>query len=245
MGKSLDWREEGILLTIRRHGENSAIIEAFTRAHGRHSGVVRGGTSRKLTPVLQPGNQLDLTWRARLEDHLGTYSVEPIKARAGAVLSDATALAGLNAACALLSFALPEREPHTELYDASHAFFDVLGADKDWPVAYLHWEVALLADLGFSMDFEHCAATGKTDDLIYVSPRTGRAVSASGAAGYEDRLLPLPGILKDPRSGDPSGVREGLKTTGHFLKTGLASNIGKELPTARQRLLDRLSRPKG
>jgi DNA repair protein RecO (recombination protein O) len=239
----MEWREQGILLAVRKHGENAAIIDVLTDGHGRHAGVVRGGTSRKLTPILQPGGQLDLTWRARLADHLGSFTVEPVRARAGALMGDGLALAGLNAICALLCFSLPEREPHPRLYRATLALMDVLGADDNWPVAYLSWEVAFLEELGFGLDLGTCGATGATQDLAFVSPRTGRAVSRAGAAGFEDRLLPLPDVLRDPNTGDPAGVTGGLRTTGHFLKTGLAASLGQsDLPPARARLVDALVR---
>ena len=239
----MDWREDGILLAARRHGETSAIIEVLTEAHGRHAGVVRGGAGRRMTPVLQPGAQLDLTWRARLADHLGTFRVEPVRARAGGLMGDGLALAGLSAICALLCFALPEREAHARLYRATYALMDVLGVGDDWPVAYLSWEVALLEDLGFGLDLATCAATGITDDLAFVSPRTGRAVSRAGAAGFEGRLLPLPDVLRAPATGDPAGVVQGLRTTGHFLLSGLAASLGRDaLPPARTRFADALAR---
>ncbi|TMV54089.1 DNA repair protein RecO, partial [Thioclava sp. BHET1] len=188
----MEWRDEGVLLSMRLHGENAAIIEVFTPQHGRHAGVVRGGASRKAAPVLQPGAQLDLTWRARLEDHIGAFTVEPLRGRAGAILGDRLALSGLNSITALLAFTLPEREPHPALYQASVTLFDLLGAAPDWPLAYLRWEMMLLEEMGFGLDLTACAVTGSRDDLAYVSPRTGRAVSRAGAGEWADRLLPLP-----------------------------------------------------
>lgn len=239
----MNWRDEGTLLSVRKHGETSTIIEVFTVAHGRHSGVVRGGTSRKIAPALQPGAQLDLAWRARLEEHMGAFTVEPLKSRAAAVMGDRAALAGLNAMTALLAFALPEREPHPRLYARSVAMFDLLGQTDAWPVAYLQWELALLEELGFGLDLSACAVTGTAEDLVFVSPRSGRAVSAEGAGDWADRLLPLPPELLGVVTGDLAGVAEGLRTTGHFLETGLAHSLGdRPLPEARARLVDRLSR---
>lgn len=239
----MDWRDEGILLAVRRHGETSAIIEVFTAKHGRHSGVVRGGAGRKTAPILQPGAQLDVSWRARLEDHLGAYRVEPIKARAAAVIDDRDALAALNAMTALLAFALPEREAHPRLYAQSVSMFDLVGQTPAWPVAYLRWELALLEALGFGLDLTRCAVTGEVDDLVYVSPRSGRAVSVRGAGEWADRLLPLPPELHGVVTADLSGVAQGLRTTGHFLERGLAHSLGnRPLPQARARLVDRLSR---
>ncbi|MEM8631532.1 MAG: DNA repair protein RecO [Pseudomonadota bacterium] len=238
----MDWRDEGVLLTTRTHGETSVIAEVFTATHGRHVGVVRGGISRRLAPHLQSGAQLDMTWRARLEEHLGTFTVEPLKSRSAQVMGDRQALAALNAVCALLSFSLPEREAHPGLYAATIALVDILGAEDGWQRVYLQWERALLADLGFALDLDECAVTGATEDLIYVSPRTGRAVSSEGAGTYADRLLPLPPALKGAVPVDAAEIADGLRTTGHFLKSGLAASLGKDdLPAARQRFLDALS----
>ena len=170
-------REEGLLLAVRKHGETSAIIEVFTETHGRHAGIVRGGTSRRIAPILQPGAQLDLTWRARLEEHLGTFTVEPVRSRAAQMMADRETLAALNAATALLAFALPEREGHAGLYRRTLSLFDMIGEGDFWPLAYLRWELALLDELGFGLDLTACASTGATEGLAYVSPRTGRAVS--------------------------------------------------------------------
>ena len=238
----MEWREEGVLLAARKHGETSLIIEVLTEVHGRHAGVVRGGVSRKIAPVLQQGAQLDLAWRARLEEHLGTFRVEPVKSRAGAVMGDALALAGLNAICALLVFALPEREPHPVLYRRTIAMLDLLGTSPAWPVAYLKWELALLEDLGFGLDLSRCAVTGSRDDLAYVSPKSGRAVSAEGAGEWAERLLPLPPELLGAGTGEAGNVADGLRTTGHFLTHRLAASHGnRPLPEARARLEDRLA----
>lgn len=238
----MDWRDQGALLSVRKHGETSVIIDVFTQDHGRHAGVVRGGTSRKIAPILQPGAQLDVTWRARLEEHIGSYTVEPLRSRA-TILSDRTALSGLNAITALLGFALPERESHPALYDRTQAMLDLLGVNAAWPTAYLKWELALLDDLGFGLDLSECAVTGARDDLAYVSPKTGRAVSAEGAGEWADRLLPLPPELLGVGDGSLENVLDGLVTTGHFLTRGVAHALGdKPLPEARARFVDRLKR---
>ncbi|MCI2399719.1 DNA repair protein RecO [Aliiroseovarius subalbicans] len=238
----MEWRDQGALLSVRKHGETSAIIEVFTAEHGRHAGVVRGGVSRKIAPILQPGAQLDLSWRARLEEHIGSFTVEPVKSRA-AILSDRAALAGLNAVCALLCFALPEREAHPTLYARTIAMLDLLGQNEAWPVAYLKWELSLLEDMGFGLDLSRCAVTGEREDLAYVSPKSGRAVSAEGAGDWAERLLPLPPELLGVGTGDAANVVEGLHTTGHFLTRWLAHSLGdKPLPEARARLVDRLKR---
>ncbi|WP_172300317.1 DNA repair protein RecO [Pseudoruegeria sp. HB172150] len=235
----MEWRDQGILLSSRRHGESGAIIEVFTPGHGRHLGVVRGGGSRKTAPVLQAGAQLDVTWKARLEAHLGAYTVEPLRSRAAGLMGDRLGLSALNAVTALLSFALPEREAHEPLYHRSVALLDLIGESELWPLAYLHWELALLDEMGFGLDFSSCAVTGATDGLAYVSPKTGRAVTEAAAGAWKDRLLPLPRCLLVLQPAPPQEIAQGLRTTGYFLEHWLAPALGdKPLPPARQRLAD-------
>ena len=238
----MDWREEGVLLAVRKHGETSAIIDVFTEGHGRHAGVVRGGTSRKIAPVLQPGAQLDVTWRARLEDHLGMFSVEPVRSRAD-LMSARDTLAAMNAVTSLLAFVLPEREAHPTLYQRSLAMLDMIGDGPFWTLAYLRWELALLDDLGFGLDLGRCAVTDRSDNLVFVSLKSGRAVSRAGAGEWVDRMLPLSPALIGEGDGSPSEVLDGLKVTGHFLAQNFASSIGdKPLPAARQRFVDLIAR---
>ncbi|WP_372837280.1 DNA repair protein RecO, partial [Puniceibacterium confluentis] len=161
----MDWRDTGILLTTRRHGESSAILEVFTPTRGRHVGVLRGATSRKIAPSLQPGAQLDLSWRARLEDHIGSFTIEPQRSRAALAMTDRLSLAGLNAVVSLLAFCLPEREAHPALYQRTESLLDLLGQPQIWPLAYLRWEMALLEEMGFGLDLSACAATGANDQL--------------------------------------------------------------------------------
>lgn len=237
----MDWRDEGALLFVRGHGESAAIIEVFTAGHGRHAGIVRGGASRKVAPLLQPGAQLDVTWRGRLEDHLGTFSVEPLRSRTS-VLGDRLALAGLNAVCALLRFALPEREAHPGLYAASIQLLDELGNRPDWVLTYLRWELMLLEDLGYGLDLSRCAVTGSRDDLAYVSPKSGRAVARGAAGEWADRLLPLPVCLLGQGPASAEVVSEGLRTTGHFLEHRIAHDLHRTLPEARRRFVELLAR---
>ncbi len=239
----MEWRDHGILLSVRRHGESSAIIDVFTEEHGRHAGVVRGGAGRRMAPILQPGAQLDVTWRARLEDHLGSYQAEPLRSRAAAALSGRLALAGLNTVTALLSFCLPEREPHAGLYTRSEQLLDLLGNEDLWPLAYLRWEMALLEEMGFGLDLSACAVTGSRFGLAYVSPKTGRAVSREGAGDWADRLLPLPPVMLGLGDAEDAEIVQALRTTGHFLEAHLAPSLGNHPPPeARARLLDLLSR---
>lgn len=235
----MEWRDQGILLGSRHHGETSVIIEVFTPEHGRHAGVVRGGASRRMAPVLQTGAQVDVEWRARLEHHLGTFRVEPLKSRAW-VMGDRLALAGLNAVCALLRFTLPEREAHGKLYHKSLISLDLLDQPEIWPLAYLNWEMALLEEMGFGLDLRRCAVMGeKANDLSYISPKTGRAVSRAGAGDWADRLLPLPPCLLGDGPAPDTEIVQGLDVTGHFLRHHLAPHLGdKPLPDARSRLVD-------
>lgn len=238
----MDWRDEGVLLSVRRHGEGSAIIEVFTEQHGRHAGLVRGGGSRKMSPILQPGAQLSVEWKARLEDHLGSYTIDPIKSRAVSIMGDRGSLAAMGSISALLCLGLPEREAHRQLYARTIDLVDALGEADDWPARYALWENALLAEMGFGLDFSECAATGSTQELIYVSPRSGRAVSRTGGADYADLMLPLPRFLNmdEPTIGN-STVTDALRTTGHFIETWLMPALGRnQMPAARERLLKSL-----
>ncbi|MEM7268399.1 MAG: DNA repair protein RecO [Pseudomonadota bacterium] len=235
----MDWRDQGILLTVRRHGESAAIVDVFTREHGRHAGVVRGGASRRMAATLQPGAQLSVEWRARLEEHLGAYAVDLITSRAGLLMADPAALAGFNSFVALTSAYLAEREPHPSLYDASMGLLDALTTDEAWIAGYVGWELALLAELGFPLDLSRCASTGATEDLIWVSPKSGRAVSREAGAPYADRLLSLPAFL----GGEGGGAQEGLALTGHFLRAWAAPAFGAAAPPeARDRLVETVRR---
>ena len=239
----MDWRDHGILLTSRRHGETAAIIEVFTEGHGRHAGVVRGGASRKIAPILQPGAQLDVLWRARLEEHIGTFVVEPLRSRAAAAFSGRLALAGLNAVVSLLSFCLPEREQHPATYRRTEQLMDLLGQDEVWSLAYLRWELALLEELGFGLDLSACAVTGATEGLVYVSPKSGRAVSTAGAGKWADKLLPLPRCLRGEGVAPDIEIADALRTTGYFLENHLAPSLGHTpLPDARARFVTQFTR---
>ncbi|MEO8243938.1 MAG: DNA repair protein RecO [bacterium] len=232
----MEWRDEGAVLSMRLHGETAAIIEVFTRAHGRHAGVVRGGASRRMAAMLQPGTQVQVTWSARLDEHIGTFVVEPQASRA-AILSDRLALAGLNAICALLHLVLPERDPHPLLWTRTMALLDLL-TTGNWPPAYLRWELDLLEELGFGLDLTSCALTGSREDLAFVSPKSGRAVSRAAAGDWAARLLPLPPALLGQGPLGPAELRQGLALTGHFMARGLAPVLGdRGLPEARGRLL--------
>jgi DNA repair protein RecO (recombination protein O) len=239
----MHWSEEAVVLGVRRHGETSAIVDLMTRGHGRHLGLVRGGRSRRARPVLQPGNLVLANWRARLEDQLGTFTVEPVAMRAAGLIADPFKLAGLSSLTGL-SQVLPEREPHPRLYDALSVALAALDDDEVWPAVLARFELGLLDELGFGLDLTCCAATGAQDDLVFVSPRTGRAVSAAAGAPYRDRLFALPAFLRDARPGHPTPeeVIAGLRLTGHFLQRHILEPRDLAAPGARALLIERLAR---
>ncbi|MEQ3643708.1 MAG: DNA repair protein RecO [Paracoccus sp. (in: a-proteobacteria)] len=239
----MEWQAEGTVIGRRPHGETAVIIDVLTLEHGRHAGVVPGGASQKRAAMLQPGARLTLRWRARQSDQLGSFAAEPLRMRAG-LMADPTALAGLNAVCALLVFALPERDPHPMLVQRTEALLDQIEAGADWPPAYLAWEMLLLDEMGFGLDLASCAVTGATEGLAYVSPRSGRAVSRQGAGDWADRLLPLPAVMGGAGDNRGRDLAQGLAITGHFLERRLAPDlVGRPLPAARARLMRRLLRP--
>ncbi len=237
----MEWRDEALLLSVRPHGETAAIAEVFSAVHGRHAGVVRGGASRKMAAMLQPGSQVQVTWRARLDAHIGAFTLEPLRSRA-ALMADHLALSGLNAICALLHIALPEREDHAALYRATLPLLDAMERGGDWLPDYLRWELLLLEELGFGLDLGRCAVTGARDDLAFVSPRSGRAVSRAGAGDWAARLLPLPQVLLGQGSASRAEIGQGLAITGHFLGREVAALNNRPLPEARARLLALIAR---
>ncbi len=235
----MEWRDEGILLWVRRHGESNVILEALTREHGRHAGLVRGGASKKQAAVLQPGAQLSLEWNARLAEHLGNFKADLIRSRAASIMAHREALAALNTVSAMLVQFQPEREPNPKIYADTLALVDGL-ADNDrlWPVSYAFWELGLLNALGFGLDLRTCASTGQTEDLVYVSPRSGRAVCRAAGGPFADRMLPLPAFLLGQGTPTIGAVREALRTTGYFLEHWVCPAFEVEkLPDARTRLV--------
>lgn len=232
----MEWTDSAILLSSRSYGETGVIADLFTRAHGRHAGLVRGSKARAL---LQPGNGISATWRARLPEQLGNYAVELARARAGALMETRDGLAGLNAFCAVAMTALPEHQAHAPLYEAAEILLEAMMMEDfpHWGPLYVRWEAGLLEALGFGLDLSRCAVTGTTDDLLYVSPRTGRAVSAAAGAEYAARLFPLPQFLLDPGNvPDPVATRDGLRLTGYFLLERVLEPHGREMPQARHKV---------
>ncbi len=240
----MEWSDEGVVLSVRPHGESAAVLELFTRRHGRHLGLVHGGRSRKLRPILQTGNHVDAGWKARLADNLGHFTVELRRGFAALLMDDAAALTALTS-MAELTRLLPERDPHPNLFEVTQFVLGFLDDRSVWPALVVRWELALLDELGFSLDLTSCAATGQSTDLVYVSPKSGRAVSSEAGEPYKDRLLNLPMFLRGGASGPVStdDVLAGLALSGHFLSTRVLGPRDMQMPDARGRLLAYLRRP--
>jgi DNA repair protein RecO (recombination protein O) len=240
----VEWQDAAILLGRRKYGETDVVVTALTRAHGRHAGLVKGGVSRRLRGGLEPGTVASVRWRARLEEHLGTFACEPVAAVAPAVMEDAGRLAALVSLCGLLDSALPEREPHPELHDLCLALLARLPG-VDWAAAYADFERGLLESLGFGLRLESCVVTGATGDLRFVSPKSGCAVCGAAGGPYRDRLLPFPEVFRREGSATDADVVAGLAVTGYFLRRHVFEVLGRPLPEARERLISRLSRGPG
>jgi DNA repair protein RecO (recombination protein O) len=235
----IEWSDSALVLSARPHGETGVVASVLTLEHGRHAGLVPGGQSRSRAAMLQPGQQVAASWRARLADQLGTFALEPSAPYPAAVLDDSAALAGLTAACAVADAALPERESHPAIYEGLVAFIESLSTPH-WPFAYVRLELGLLAELGYGVDLSCCAVTGQTQGLTHVSPRTGRAVCAEAAAPYREKLLPLPGFLAGTGDISSESLQEGLHLTGFFLERCVFAVHHAPLPAARKRLVERL-----
>ncbi len=240
----MQWSDEGLILSVRPHGETAAVVEVLTARHGRHAGMVHGGRSRRQRPVLQIGNHVDVVWRARVSEQLGHLSVELRHGYAAAAMPDAAALSGLTS-IAVLSRQLPDRDPHPGLYEVTMFVLSFLDDASVWPALYARWELALLDELGFGLDLEECASTGTRENLIYVSPRTGRAVSAAAGEPYKSRLLPLPAFLRVGNRGadvKPADLADALRLTAHFIEARLLAPAGQTMPDVRVRLAELVTR---
>jgi DNA repair protein RecO (recombination protein O) len=238
----MQWTDEGIVIGVRRHGEASAILELMTREHGRHLGMVRGGFGTRMKPLLQTGNSLSATWRARLDEHLGHYTVEPLRQRASNFFGASHAIFGVTHLAALMRL-LPERDPHLDLCLEFERILDGL-ENAAWAAPMVaRFELQILAELGFGLDLEECAATGATADLIYVSPKSGRAVSRLAGAPYADRMFRLPAFLRDPDGVPKNGdVADGFALTGFFLQRHVLEPRGQTLADERMHFIAALNR---
>jgi DNA repair protein RecO (recombination protein O) len=236
----MQWSDEAVILGARSHGETSVILEVLTRAHGRHLGIVRGGRSRRLAPSLQPGNLAEITWRARLESQLGTFQVEAGDLRAAEMFGSSAALYGFATLASHLRL-LAEREPHPALYDALRIIGDHLREPAIAAPLMLRFELALLAELGFGLDLSTCAATGTRENLAFVSPKSGRAVSAEAGRPYSEKLFVLPSFLVEGQGRgvpDAPDIAAGFRLTGFFLSRHVHEPRGLEMPEARERFLN-------
>jgi DNA repair protein RecO (recombination protein O) len=237
----MEWEDDAYVLSARAHGESGAIVDLLTAEHGRFAAHVAGGASRKLKPILQPGSRVIARYRSRVSEQLGSASLEPVGEGPSALFDDPMALAGLSAAAAVAAGGLPEREAHPGVFFGLEALIPALGHPDVWPAVYVRFEAGLLQELGFGLDLSRCAATGSVDDLIYVSPRTGRAVSRQAGEPYKDKLLKLPPFLLGAQAGLGAGdVDLGLILTGHFLEQFVFAPLNRPLPPARVWLVDRL-----
>lgn len=238
----MDFHEEAFVLSARTHGDTGAVVDLLTETSGRRSAYIAGGASRKMRPFLQPGARVVADYRARTSDHLGAARLEPIGEGPSALFDDALALTGLAAAAGVAQGALPEREPHPGVFLAFEALMAAFVMPSVWPAIFVRFEAGLLDDLGFGLDLSRCAATGTADDLIYVSPRTGRAVSREAGAPYADKMLTLPPFMLGAQAGLIEGdVKAGFDLTGHFLEQFVFHPQNKPLPPARVWMLDKLA----
>jgi DNA repair protein RecO (recombination protein O) len=238
----MEWRDEGIILGTRRHGETSAILEVMTRVHGRHLGLVRGGRSRKQQPVLQAGNRVDIIWRARLDEHLGTFQVEALDLNAARLFDSAAAIYGLQTLAGHLRL-LPERDPHERLYETLGLVIEHLDDPAAAGELLVRFEIMMLDELGFGLDLSECAATGAHDDLAYVSPKSGRAVSRGAGEPWRDRMLALPAfLLQTELRADAAAIEDAFRLTGFFFARHVYEPRGFSEPEARASFLGALRR---
>ena len=236
----MEWQDRAIVLGSRPLGETGAVVTVLTESHGRQSGMMRGARGKSSRGTVMPGNLVQAAWRARLAEQLGTLRCELLQSHAAEALDCPPRLAALSSVCALCEAVLPERQPLPALFGATTALLDAL-AHPSWPSVYVHWELALLRALGYGLDLTVCAATGINDDLAYVSPKSGRAVSLSAGEPYRDKLLPLPRFLTRGGEGDGAQILSGLALTGHFITAHVLVPHGTVMPAARARLLDRIA----
>ncbi len=239
------WEDEGFVLSARRWGETSRVVQLLTGEHGRHAGLVRSGGIAGRAHVCAPGDRVKVRWSGRLPEHLGHFVCELIDPRAGRVLHQPLRLIALSSVCALAEWFLAEREPTPAVHAAGEAVLDRLAGAGDWQRPYVAWELLLLRETGAGLDLGRCAVTGSTDDLTHVSPKTGRAVSRSAAAPWAPRLLPLPPFLQTGAAPGREEVRAALRLTGHFLRRNAIAHGRRALPSARLRLADGLEAEAG
>ncbi len=234
----MQWSDQAIILQVRKFAEHGAVVTLFSRANGLYSGVCKAAQSKAQRGIYQPGNIVQANWKARLEEHIGSLSCELDMPVAALVMQDARALSGLNAVCAMLPLAVHERDAHPQLYDAAVMLLEHLASGQPWLVDYIRFELCLMREAGYGLDLEQCAATGARDSLVYVSPKSGCAVSASAGAPYHERMLPLPAfLLQEQPEVQHSAIADGFKLTSYFLTHWLLAPLGRSMPDARERVL--------
>ncbi|MBU6475450.1 MAG: DNA repair protein RecO [Alphaproteobacteria bacterium] len=231
----LEWQDEGIILSVRAHGETGGLVSLLTRGHGRAAGYVYGATSSRMRGVLEPGNLVSARWQAKSPEQLGNFTLELEKSAAADVMDDPLRLTALQSACVLADKTLPERENHPGVFEGTKALMASFATDI-WAATYIYWEIGLLRELGFGLDLSKCAATGAVDNLIYVSPKSGCAVSAAAGEIYKERLLSLPAFLRGQGGFESADILDGLKLTGHFLRHRVFALSNSDLPESRLRL---------
>ncbi|GAA0396875.1 DNA repair protein RecO [Brevundimonas terrae] len=237
----MEFQDDAFVLSARLHGDTGAVVELLTEQYGRRAAYVNGGASRKMKPFLQAGTKVVADFRSRTSDQLGSARLEPMGEGPASLFDDPLALVGLNAAAAVAAGALPEREPHPGAFYAFEALMGAFAIAEVWPAIFVRYEAGLLETLGFGLDLSRCASTGEMDDLVWVSPRTGRAVSRTAGAPYADKLLRLPPFMLGAQAGlDDGDVRDGLALTGHFLEQYVFHALNKPLPPARVWMMERL-----
>jgi DNA repair protein RecO (recombination protein O) len=234
----MHWTDTAIILSTRKYGENSSVVRLLARQHGVYAGIVRGIHSKANRGVIQPGNIINCTWQARLSEQMGSFKCELLEANAALIMQDAGRLAALTSACGVIEASLPERHPYTRLYGLFQAFLAVLRDGENWQEEYVRLELELLAEAGFGLDLSECAATGVSEDLIYVSPKSGRAVSREAGEPYKQKLLELPQFLLNSSLARNEEILAGLRLTGYFLDSWLLTPHNRKLPVTRQRLVD-------
>ena len=241
----MNWTDEGLLLRVNPHGEKSAVIQVFTKSKGIHAGIIKNAFSRKMGTTLQPSSQLHVIWSSRLEEHLGTYKVDLLKTRADTLIGNKIALDMFNSLSSLCISLLAERDPMPEFYQKTVKFLDLIETHENWEYLYLDWELNLLTCIGYGLDLDKCVASGSTENLSYISPKSGKAVCREYGLKYDKKLLPFPIILKEKKTYNgfnKSDLLSGLRITGFFIKKWLKYALNNDQTMLiRQRLIDTLS----
>ncbi len=243
----MEWTDEGIVLGVRRHGESSAIVELLTRSHGRHLGLVRGGAGSRMRPLLQPGNSVNAVWRARLDEHLGYYAVEGTRLRAATMFASPHAVYGVTHLASLVRL-LPERDPHEDIYEMLESILDDFDDAAVAGVQLVKFELAMLAELGFGLDLSSCAASGAVSDLIYVSPKSGGAVSRQAGEPGATGCCPCRSSCAESDDGTNGwtgqDVEDGFRLTGLFLLRNVLAPRGQGHSDAREGFINAVIRPR-